>query len=137
MMQGLVRRDALMRTGLMESYLGSDMVLVAELALHGRFHQLDECLFYRRMHRQAFSGLGSLDEKVAYMVPSQKGRAELYYWRHYVGYLRAIRRGPLSLRQKATLLARVARRAVGAREALIDEIQSEMRSRLGRAAQAK
>ncbi len=137
MMQGLVRRSALMRTGLMERYLGSDMVLVAELALHGRFHQLDERLFYRRMHREAFSSLGSLDEKVAYMVPSQKGRAQLYYWRHYVGYLRAIRRGPLSLRQKAALVARVARRAVGAREALIDEIQSEVRSRLGRATQAK
>ena len=51
--------------------------------------------------------------------------------------LRAIRRGPLTLRQKAALVARVARRAVGAREALIDEIQSEVRSRLGRATQAK
>jgi hypothetical protein len=137
MMQGLVRRDALMRTGLMERYLGSDMVLVAELALHGRFHQLDERLFYRRMHREAFSGLGSLDEKVAYMVPSQKGRAQLYYWRHYAGYLRAIRRGPLSLRQKAVLVGRVARRAVGARGALIEEIQGEVLARLGRAAQAK
>lgn len=137
MMQGLVRRDALMRTGLMERYLGSDMVLVAELALHGRFHQLDERLFYRRMHREAFSGLGSLDEKVAYMVPTQKGRAQLYYWRHYAGYLRAIRRGPLSLRQKAVLVGRVARRAVGARGALFEEIQGEVLARLGRAAQAK
>lgn len=137
MMQGLVRRDALMRTGLMEHYLGSDMVLVAELALHGRFHQLDERLFYRRMHREAFSGLGSLDEKVAYMVPTQKGRAQLYYWRHYAGYLRAIRRGPLSLRQKAVLVGRVARRAVGARGALFEEIQGEVLARLGRAAQAK
>jgi glycosyltransferase involved in cell wall biosynthesis len=137
MMQGVVRLDALITTGLMERYLGSDMVLVAELALHGQFHEIDERLFYRRMHGEAFSGLGSLEEKVAYMVPTQKGRAQFYYWRHYAGYLRAIRRSPLSPRQKLALLGRISRRAVGARTVLLQELHAELSAIFGRAALPK
>ncbi len=137
MMQGVVRLDALGKTGLMEGYLGSDMVLVAELALHGQFHEIDERLFYRRMHGEAFSGLTSLDEQAAYMVPAQKGRAQLYFWRHYAGYLRAIRRSPLRRLEKLALLGRIARRAVGARGVLLEEMQGELSAMFGRAGQTK
>ncbi len=137
MMQGAVRRDALLKTALMEDYLGSDMVLVAELALHGQFWQLDERLFYRRMHAEAFSALTSWDEQVTYMVPAQKGRADLYFCRHYVGHLRAIRRSPLRGRKKLALLARLARRAVSVRGALLDELQAALSMRLGRVGQTK
>jgi len=133
MMQGVVRLAALKRTALMGGYLGSDMVLVAELALHGQFHQLEERLFRRRMHEEAFSGLSSLDEQVAYMVPAQKGGTGLYYWRHYGGYCRAILRSPLPRTRKLALLGRVARRAVGARASLIEEMRGEVAARLRRA----
>jgi glycosyltransferase involved in cell wall biosynthesis len=132
MMQGLVRLDALKKTGLMESYLGSDMVLVAELALHGQFWEIDERLFYRRMHSEAFSALGSVDAQIAYMVPTQEGGAELYFWRHYAGYVRAIRRSPLRRREKLALLARIARRAVTARGALFEEMHGELSAMLRR-----
>jgi len=137
MMQGVVRLEALRRTALMGGYLGSDMVLVAELALHGEFHELEERLFQRRMHEDAFSGLSSLDEQVAYMVPAQKGGTGLYYWRHYAGYCRAILRSPLRRTRKLALLGRVARRAVGARASLIEEMRDEVASRLRRAGSAK
>ena len=137
MIQGVVRRKALMKTALMEGYLGSDMVLVAELALYGQFWQLDERLFYRRMHGEAFSGLASRDEQVTYMVPAQKGRAELYFWRHYVGHLRAIRRSPLRGWEKLALFARIARRAVSTREALFGELQEALSMKLGRVGQTK
>jgi hypothetical protein len=132
MMQGVVRLEPLKRTALMGRYLGSDMVLVAELALHGEFHELEERLFQRRMHEEAFSQLSSLDEQVAYMVPTQKGGAGLYYWRHYAGYCRAILRSPLRRTRKLALLGRVARRAVGVRAALIEEMRGEVAARLRR-----
>ena len=46
----VVRRDALMRTGLIGPFIESDMVTLAELALHGRFVDLDEPLFLHRLH---------------------------------------------------------------------------------------
>ena len=48
---GLIRRDALSRTSLYQSYYGADKVLLAELALLGRFHQVPEDLFNKRVHR--------------------------------------------------------------------------------------
>lgn len=48
---GLMRHDRLMRTSLWGGYASADRVLVAELALHGKIHELPEQLFYRRWHR--------------------------------------------------------------------------------------
>jgi glycosyltransferase involved in cell wall biosynthesis len=130
MTQGVTRLEPLRRTGLMGRYVGSDMVLVAELALHGEFHELEERLFHRRMHEDAFSGLASPDAQVAYMVPTQRGGSGLYYWRHYAGYCRAALRSPLPASRKAALLARIARKAVGVRASLLGEVRGELAARL-------
>ena len=47
---GVVRRDAVMKTGLFRSYYGSDKVILAELALLGRFRHIQEPLFLKRVH---------------------------------------------------------------------------------------
>ena len=47
---GLMRRDALNRTRLHGAYPSSDYVLLAELALLGRFLYVPERLFFRRIH---------------------------------------------------------------------------------------
>jgi glycosyltransferase involved in cell wall biosynthesis len=47
---GLIRRSELVKTRLIGSYPGSDLVLLAELAMLGRFVQLSEPLFVHRMH---------------------------------------------------------------------------------------
>ncbi|KAB2913850.1 MAG: glycosyltransferase [Hyphomicrobiaceae bacterium] len=48
---GLTRRAALLKTHLFEPYYGSDTVVLAELALMGRFKTIDETLFFRRIHQ--------------------------------------------------------------------------------------
>jgi glycosyltransferase involved in cell wall biosynthesis len=50
-LSGVIRKDALLRTSLYRSYYGADKVLLAELALHGRFFQVGEELFGKRVHR--------------------------------------------------------------------------------------
>ncbi len=50
-LSGVIRRDALLATGLYHNYSGADKVLLAELALQGRFHEIGEELFAKRMHR--------------------------------------------------------------------------------------
>jgi glycosyltransferase involved in cell wall biosynthesis len=47
---GLIRRDALMRTGLERPYVSGDVPLLFELALLGEFHEVPERLFLRRFH---------------------------------------------------------------------------------------
>ena len=52
-LSGVIRKDALLRTSLYRNYYGADKVLLAELALQGRFHQVPEELFAKRVHRGA------------------------------------------------------------------------------------
>ena len=47
---GVIRRDALTRTGLMRNFYGTDKLLLAELALLGRFKQSHERLYLQRFH---------------------------------------------------------------------------------------
>jgi glycosyltransferase involved in cell wall biosynthesis len=49
-MFGLIRRDALARSSLHHSYYGSDIALLAELALLGPFRRLAHITFYNREH---------------------------------------------------------------------------------------
>lgn len=49
---GLMRTDLLRRTPLLGAFVGSDRNLLAELALHGPFHEIPEYLFRRRDHPQ-------------------------------------------------------------------------------------
>jgi glycosyltransferase involved in cell wall biosynthesis len=48
---GVIRKEALLKTALYRNYYGADKVLLAELALQGRFHQVREELFAKRVHR--------------------------------------------------------------------------------------
>ncbi|MCG8593817.1 MAG: glycosyltransferase [Kiloniellales bacterium] len=50
-LSGVIRRDALLTTSLYATYSGADKVLLAELALIGRFREIDEELFAKRIHR--------------------------------------------------------------------------------------
>ena len=47
---GLMRTDDMRRTGLQRSYYGADKVFLAEISLMGRFHQIEETLFFKRVH---------------------------------------------------------------------------------------
>lgn len=47
---GLIRRDALHRTQLIKPFFGADYVLLAQLAMIGEIHEIDEVLFRLRAH---------------------------------------------------------------------------------------
>jgi Glycosyl transferase family 2 len=49
---GLIRQGVLAQTALIGSYRSSDLTLLGELALRGRFHQIPEPLQDRRFHAQ-------------------------------------------------------------------------------------
>lgn len=98
---GLMRRDILAQTALTGSYLASDMILLAELAMLGRFAEISDHLFSRRLHSGA-SGQANADPQslAIWYDPANKGRRQLKRTKMFMEYLRAIRRVRIPAREK-------------------------------------
>lgn len=93
---GLMRRDVLMRTGLVGRYPESDDVLVAELALHGRIVEIPYPLFLHREHSGRSVVVNpSSRSRVAWFDPSRAGSIVFPAWRLFYEYLHAIHRSPV------------------------------------------
>lgn len=94
---GIIRADALARTHMHGSYYEADRVLLAELALWGRFVQLDEPVMIKRCHG-AVSVLKPYHEQARMIdpavIPGPKGV------RLRLGYLRTLSVGHLSVRER-------------------------------------
>jgi len=99
---GLMRRDVMESTRLHIAHPGSDRILLAELALHGRFVQIPEYLFKRRFHAdRSISTHPSLKERYQWVRPALKGKRVFPHWAYVAAYSKAIARSPLGLRDKA------------------------------------
>ena len=109
-LQGVMRLDALRRTGVLGKYVGSDVVLVVELTLHGQFYELPEFLFSRRLHDESES------------VCNFRRGSQLHFFRHYVQYLRAIWRSRIRVWEKAQLTYMIVRMMVASRRGLAREV---------------
>lgn len=99
---GLMRSSAIKKTALHGSYPSSDLVLLAELSLHGGFYQIPEALFFPRYHSaQSTKGALSVERsRVVFFDTSNAGKILLPKWMLLFGFLRAIRNGPLSIGDK-------------------------------------
>jgi len=62
---GVMRTTDLRGTGMIQSFDSSDISLLAELALRGKFHEVDERLFLRRRHEAASRSANTSTEEVA------------------------------------------------------------------------
>lgn len=103
---GIIRADALARTHLHGSYYEADRVLLAELALLGRFVQLDEPLMIKRCHG-GVSVLKPYHEQARMIdpavLPGPKGL------RLRLGYLRTLSVGRLGLWERLACAVAVVR----------------------------
>ena len=109
---GVIRRSALARTSLHRSYYGSDKVLLAELALLGRFCEIDDTLFIKRCHPQ-MSHYKSTRERAKWIDPAARQLFPPLQLFH--GYAAAaIGAGSLSLQHRASCIASVLRKTAQA-----------------------
>ncbi|MFQ5750223.1 MAG: glycosyltransferase family 2 protein [Planctomycetota bacterium] len=98
---GLIRSSVLKKTHLMGSFPVGDRVLLAELAFHGRFHEIPERLFFSRDHAgRSVRQLATQQERATWFDARYKGKLTFPEWRTFVEYLKAIHRSPLSFRQR-------------------------------------
>ncbi len=89
---GLGRSEVLRQTPLIASYTGSDRVLLADLALRGRFHEIPTYLFFNREHPSRSVRVHSLYTAAGWFDPRFKGKMSFPHWRLLSEYGRTVAR---------------------------------------------
>jgi glycosyltransferase involved in cell wall biosynthesis len=104
---GLIRADALSRTRLHPLHYNGDHILLAELALLGRFVEIPEELLHVRLHTQRTSRTVGAAQRVAAVRPTRGGGAlwpslkgAFAYPDRLLAHARSIQRAPLKPMQR-------------------------------------
>ncbi len=98
---GLIRASALKLTPVMGSYISSDMVLLAELALLGQFSEVKEPLFMRRIHMQMSTAANlNYEQRLTWFNSSQKSKLIFRTWRLFFELLASINRVQMNIGEK-------------------------------------
>lgn len=69
---GLFRLESLKQTRLLLPFYGAEKVLMGEISLLGRYHEVPELLFYQRVHDNASSNLNSASEQANFADSKRK-----------------------------------------------------------------
>lgn len=74
---GVVRTETLRETRLIGSYMSSDRVLLGEIVLLGRFHEVPEFLFFKRHHpQQHWRAHRNRQSRQAWWDPANAGKGD-------------------------------------------------------------
>jgi glycosyltransferase involved in cell wall biosynthesis len=99
---GVIRRDDLAQTALIAPYVNSDRVLLAELGLRGRIHEVPEPLFFRRDHPgSSLRAFPDHRQRVVWFDPSKSARFAFPEWNEVMGYAGAVARVSLPMAERA------------------------------------
>ncbi|WP_199431056.1 glycosyltransferase family 2 protein [Qaidamihabitans albus] len=98
---GVLRADVLRRVTPHDSYHHADRTFVAEIALHGPFHQVPELLYFRRDHpTRAERANPTVRTRCANLDPRRADRLRhpvaRLFGDYVLGFVRAVRRAPLT-----------------------------------------
>lgn len=101
---GVARCSMLRRTHMLGEHLASDINLLAELTLYGKFYELPERLFFRRFHRDSSSWQRNDRAHQARRYYSAKSpRMVLATWRQHYAFFRAVHAAPLGFWDRMVL----------------------------------
>jgi GT2 family glycosyltransferase len=128
---GLARTEAIGRTRLMGSYIGSDVVFQAELALYGKFIEVPEVLLLRRMHDDSSTSMTD-EELVNFYFPQRSSRTAAYHWRQLYENIHSLMRAPIKTAERFHALRGLIQRAAWNRSALWNEVKLGIGSLFGR-----
>ncbi|MEW5879405.1 MAG: glycosyltransferase family 2 protein [Pseudomonadota bacterium] len=108
-MHGLIRTDVLRATMPLRSYYSSDNVMVAQLALAGKFLQLGEPLFYRRFEQAAATELMTTEQLRNFYVPGRTAPMRLQVWMLHAGFWSLLVKAKLSTKERLALAGYLAK----------------------------
>ncbi len=100
MFNGVIRTDILKKTSLNKPYQGSDIGLLAELALRGKMLRLAEPLFYRHVTPDTLSAMKSRKEQQEFFASVGRDVMSTPTWDLYMSCFRAVMKAPISVRQR-------------------------------------
>jgi glycosyltransferase involved in cell wall biosynthesis len=129
---GLIVADRLRKTRQIGTYVGSDHILLLELAFQGPFAELPDTVFYRRVHPGASSSDKSVARQREFYDPERSDRTFehsclMRTWRHFKESVFAVLRAPIGPGQKLRCLWFVLRRGVASRRHILAEIRRAKR----------
>jgi len=125
---GVIRTDALRRTRLLARYPGNDYRLMAELSLLGKFVEIPDRLYVRRIHEGSSKGnTGNERWMRAYHAGARPG-VRAAYWRLCRDRAGVIIGAPVPMTDKVRLLAVLARLMVTDRVRLYRDLMDLLRS---------
>ena len=119
---GLIRLDALRKTALDRLYPHGDPVLMAELALHGRWQLLPDVLLYRRTGRGNFTPQRTLAEITRMYYPRRTKPIVLISSRRHWDYLTLALNAPIAWSERLRAARYALRHALSDRHALLREV---------------
>ena len=107
----LIRSATLKATGLYGSFPSSDEVLLAELALRGRFYEIPDRLYLYRLHEQQSNRkeLTVQRARTVWFDSALAGKIVLPKWRYCLACLAVIQRSPLSFIERVRCYGHVGR----------------------------
>ena len=120
---GLMRRDALACTGLMGNYVASDINLIAELALYGKYREIPDYLFSRRMHPDCSSWDRDDEDRQKNFWDPSKQKLLMQSWRSMYEYFKAVYIAPIPLTDKSTLFYYLCKKAYWRKNQMLQDVQ--------------
>lgn len=126
-MNGLIRTDSLRQTTLVEKYFSSDCNMMAELALYGKFVEVPEYLYYRRMDSRTSTALKSGDEVVAHYEPTRRKPMLFQQWKMNFARFGVIWRNELPLDERVRLGTYITRCIVWHRRRLASDVTAAIK----------
>lgn len=134
---GLIRASALAKTRLMPAYPGGDFRVLGELTLLGKFYEIPEVLFVRRLHSGSSSqhGTSGVDPDQKWLVRYWTGADNspaMPKWGINVDRFRTIVCSQLTLRQKSSLVRSLLRQMRWQRRTLFYELLAAVPAYLAR-----
>ena len=124
---GLNRADKFRRTGLLRNYNGGDFPLIAEMSLYGKFYEIQDAFFYRRMHAEASSAIKSKSDLMAFYDPRKREEFFLHNWAHWGANTKSVFRAPIPVTEKLRIYAYECRRLFWGRNEYFQEVAGAVR----------
>ena len=119
---GVVRTDAMRRTRLMRRYAGSDYRLMTELTTMGKFVEIPEHLYVRRIHQGSSKGNSGNAKWLRGYYSGSRGQLRMPFWRLSMDRAEIVVRAPIPVSRKLWLLNLLARQLVHSRRRLYREL---------------
>ncbi|MGH8509329.1 MAG: glycosyltransferase family 2 protein [Gammaproteobacteria bacterium] len=125
---GVSRASMLKRTHMLKEHPGSDINLLAELTLYGKFYELPERLFFRRFHKDSSSwARQDVEHQARRYHSASSSRIVLNRWRQYCAFFQAVHCAPIKLGDRLSLYRYFCRRMRWDRFHLAKELRTKAR----------